>query len=111
MLLECEFDYMKKRLFYLPAVISLLFYIFMGINFGFKSINYFVWVFVFVLFISAYFMNRNNYFASIGGIIVGIYLIYMSTIDTGQIIKMEMPLGIIFIIYYLVCGILIYKNK
>lgn len=39
-------------------------------------------------------------------------MIYMSTKDTGQIIDIELPMGIIVAMVYLICcGLVFYKNK
>lgn len=101
---------MKKMLFYFPTVILLFLYMVFGCISGFGSINLFVWLFIVVLFLSAVLMNNRKWFGCIGGLIIGCVLIYMSTQYTGQIIDIERPLGIVLCIYYLVCGIVIYKR-
>ena len=63
-----------------------------------------------LLFISGMLMNKNKWFGCFLGIIIGIILIYMGTQETGQIIK-ETPFGIILCLYYIVCGIITYKNS
>jgi len=45
------------------------------------------------------------------GILPGIHWIYMGTQYTGQAIN-EMPIGIIVLIFYIICGSFVfYKNK
>ena len=56
-------------------------------------------------------MSKGKWWGSLGGVIVGLVLIYMSTQYTGQVIDIERPLGIVFLVYYLICGILLYRNK
>lgn len=75
------------------------------------NINPAVWFFVALLIVSAVFMSKGKWWGSLGGVIVGLMLIYMSTQYTGQVIDIERPLGIGFLAYYLICGILLYKNK
>lgn len=98
---------MKKILFYLPVIIGFVFYIivsFLG------TVNSFVWLALLLLLISGILLNKNKWWASILGILIGCLLIYMGTQETGQIIK-ETPFGIIMIIYYIICGVISYKNK
>lgn len=40
----------------------------------------------------------------------GIHFIYMSTQDTGQILPIELPTGIIVIIFYLLCSGVVFCN-
>ena len=44
------------------------------------------------------------------GIVTGVILIYMGMQETGQIIK-EWPIGIIFCLYYIICGFIAAKNR
>ena len=98
---------MKKILYYLPVIIGFIFYItvsFLG------SVNSFVWLALLLLLVGAVLLNKNKWWGSIFGILVGCLLIYMGTQETGQIIK-ETPFGIIMIVYYIICGVVSYKNK
>ena len=98
---------MKKILYYLPVIIGFIFYItvsFLG------SVNPFVWVALLMLLVGAVLLNKNKWWGSIFGILIGCLLIYMWTQETGQIIK-ETPFGIIMIVYYIICGVISYKNK
>ena len=102
---------MKKVLFLLPAVLSAVLYIAIGIFDSFNLMSPLAWIMILVLFISGFFMIKNKPYACIGGIFFGCYLIFMSTQYTGQIIDIERPMGIIFIVYYLICGLVIFKDN
>lgn len=98
---------MKKILYYLPVIIGFIFYItvsFLG------SVNPFVWVALLMLLGGAVLLSKNKWWGSVFGILIGCLLIYMGTQETGQIIK-ETPFGIIMIIYYIICGVISFKNK
>lgn len=41
----------------------------------------------------------------------GIHSIYMSTQDTGQVLPVERPSGIIIIAFYLLCSCFIFHRK
>lgn len=100
---------MIKILYYLPFIISLILYVFLGIISSFTSINLLAWISIILLFISGYLMNKNKWNGSIIGIVIGIILIYMGTKETGQVIK-ETYLGIIIFLYYSLCGFISYKK-
>lgn len=101
---------MKKILYLLPVVIGFGFYIFLAIISSFGSINPFVWIALLLLLLGATLLSKNKWWGSIFGILIGFLLIYMGTQETGQIIK-ETPFGIVMIIYYIICGVISYKNK
>ena len=101
---------MKKILYYLPVVIGFCFYLFLAIISTFESINPFVCIALLLLLIGAVLLNKNKWWGSIFGILIGCLLIYMGTQETGQIIK-ETPFGIIMIVYYMICGVISYKNR
>ena len=44
------------------------------------------------------------------GLLPAIHLLYMSTQFTGQVINIEMPLGIITALYMIVCGFWVWKK-
>ena len=101
---------MKKTLYFVPAVLAMLLYIALGFSVSFSTINPWVWFWIVVMFASAVVMLKHKWYGCIGGFFVGCVLIYMSTQDTGQVIDIERPLGIILCIYYLICGIVVYKE-
>ncbi len=101
---------MKKILYFFPVALGGIIYIFLGITSSFYSINPFVWIALGLLFISGLLMNKNKWWGCIFGILIGIFLIYMGSRDTGQIIK-ETPFGIIMCIYYIICALISYKKK
>ena len=63
----------------------------------------------FNVYCSIIYNNRYNR-GIVGGIIAGIALIYLSTLETGKAINIEMPLGIILIIFYLSSGLYLKKK-
>lgn len=101
---------MKKNMYFVPAVLALASYIILGFAGSFGAINPWVWLCIAIMFVSAILMLKNRWYGCIGGLAVGIVLIYMSTQYTGQTIDIERPIGIILCIYYLICGIVIHKN-
>jgi hypothetical protein len=100
---------MKKSIFYIPAIISTIFYGLIAIsNIGAISPIVVVWVAFF--FISGFILNKNVFWGSLFGTLPAIHLIYMGTQETGQLIN-EMPVGIVLLIFYIICGYFVYRNN
>lgn len=97
-------------LYYIPVIVALTFYGTLALVAGLGVIQTSAWFFVGFLVLAAILMTKNKWWGCIGGIVVGITLIYMSTQYTGQVIDIERPLGIIFCAYYIICGFLTYKQ-
>lgn len=102
---------MKKYIYYIPAVITLLFYVFLAIASGFGSINPAVWLFVALFFVAAVLLSKNKWWGVLFGMVVGLVLIWMSFQYTGQMIDIERPLGIAICLFYVICGIILFRKR
>ena len=99
---------MRKSIFYAPAIIFTFLYGMIAINdIGSLSLIVFVWLALF--FVSGFILNKNIFWGSLFGTLPAIHMIYLGTQDTGQIIN-ETPIGIAIIIFYIICGLSVYKN-
>ena len=101
---------MKRILYFIPAILALLVYLVLACTSGFGAINPYVWVCISLMFISAIVLVNKKWYGCFAGLVVGMVLIYMSTQYTGQVIDIEMPLGIVLCAFYLVCGIVVKKK-
>ena len=100
----------KKVLLYIPAIIFTVFYGFVAIN-RIGTILPVVLLWVGLFFVSGFILGKDVFWGSIFGILPAINLIYLGTINTGQIIN-EIPIGVIILIFYIICGgFVFYKNK
>ena len=70
-----------------------------------------MWLLTAMMFVSAVIMSKNRWWGCLFGVSVGIKLIQMSMTDTGQVIDIERPVGIILCLFYTVCGILVYRKS
>ncbi len=95
---------MKKVIYFTPAIFGLMFYSLLTVYSGFGAIHPAVWFCIAMLFFSAVLMARKKWFGCIPGILVGAILIWMSFQSTGQVIDIEMPLGIVLILFYILSG-------
>ena len=102
---------MKKCIYYIPAVIALFFYTFLAIASGFGSIDPMVWLFVVLLFAAAVLLSKDKWWGAVFGVVVGVVLIWMSFQYTGQAIDIERPLGIAICLFYVICGIFLFRKR
>lgn len=102
---------MKKTVFYIPAILhSILVCFVILLRIGWVSPIAFVWIALFL--VGGFLLGKGKFWGGAFGILPGIHLIYMSTKDTGQIINIELPSGIIILIFYILCsGFVFYKEK
>lgn len=100
---------MKKIVFFIPAILFTLLYglIKLGTGLSVLPIGY-VWIVLFI--ISGTLLAKRLFWGGFFGMLPGIHFIYMSTQDTGQILPIELPTGIIVIIFYLLCSGAVFYN-
>ncbi|MEG1500994.1 MAG: hypothetical protein RR396_03480 [Clostridiales bacterium] len=91
---------MKKIVFYIPAILFIVFYGWLAII-DIGSISPIVLVYIALFLIGAFCLNKDQLAGGFLGVLPGMNLIYMSTQDTGQIINIELPMGIIIVIFFL----------
>ena len=64
-----------------------------------------------LLWISGFVMSKGKAWGAVISLLPGVHLIYMSTQYTGQVINIELPLGLIIVIFYFTCGVVIWKRN
>lgn len=100
----------KKILFFIPAIIFVLFYGFIAISdTGAISPIVIVWLALFI--VAGVLLSKAVFWGSLLAMFPAIHLIYMSTQETGQIINIELPSGIIILFFYVICGYFVYKHR
>ena len=100
----------RRMLYFIPVLIFLIAYIAMLVlGFGMVSIKEVIWLFLFL--ISGFLLSGDKFWGSIFGMIPAAYFIFMSTEYTGQVINIELPLGIVLIIFYLICSFVVYRGS
>ena len=100
---------LKTIIYFLPLVVILMFYAVLGDWSNPISLNLSFLIPISLPLAAAVLMTKNKWWGCIFGIIMGIAIIYKGTLDTGQVIN-EIPSGIIFCIYNLICGLITYKD-
>lgn len=100
---------MKKLIFYIPAIIFTILYGVIAISEK-GSISPIVLIWLALFYISGFILNKNIFWGSLLGALPAIHLIYMGTQETGQIFN-EIPIGIVVLIFYIICGYSVYRNN
>lgn len=103
---------MKKFIFYIPTVLLAIIFGGLTIIYGISSISPIVIVWIGLFLVGGFMLNQYKSWGAIVGMLPGIHFIYMSTKDTGQAIDIELPIGLIILIFYIFCSVYVYrKNK
>lgn len=100
----------KQFVYFLPFIIFIVVYIaavIMGL--GMISVKEVIWIALFL--ISGFLLSKEKVWGCLFGMIPGIVFVWMSTNDTGQVINIELPLGIAIIGFFVGCGIGIYRKS
>lgn len=97
---------MSKIVFYIPAIIVGMLSGFMLFVPKFEVSWYaFAWIALFI--VSGVLLSKGLFWGGFFGLLPAIHTIYLSTIDTGQIIN-ELPIGIVLAVFYLACGAFVF---
>lgn len=102
---------MKKVIFYMPAILFAGVFGLLTISFGFGSTSPIVIVWIVLFLVSGFLLNKEKFWGAIFGMLPGIHWIYMSTKDTGQAIDIELPFGVIILIFHIICSVFILYKK
>ena len=100
----------KQIAYFLPFILSIIIYLAATIfGLGLISIEEILWIALFL--ISGFLLSKEKVWGCVFGMIPGIVFAWMSTNETGQVINIELPLGLIIIGFYVGCGIGIYRKQ
>ena len=100
----------KQILYFFPFILSIVVYLcvtFLGL--GMISVKEMIWMVLF--FIGGLLLSKEKIWGCMFGMIPGIAFVWMSSNDTGQVVNIELPLGIIIIGFFVGCGIGVYRKK
>ncbi|MBE7029580.1 MAG: hypothetical protein E7405_04965 [Ruminococcaceae bacterium] len=101
---------MKKFIGYIPAVLFTAFYLIMSLT-GASLIMPMILFWMICFWLSALLLHKGFFLGSVLGLIPAIHMIYMSTQYTGQVINIELPLGVILILFYGIYGVYVWKRR
>ena len=101
---------MKKYIGYIPAILFSALYLLAGFTGG--SLDFSVvllWVVCFWL--AAFLLHRGVFWGGAPGLIPAFHMIYMGTQEAGQVINIEIPLGVVLSLFYVLLGVYLWRKK
>ena len=101
---------MKKIIFYIPAIVFTIFYIWAVITVSIESASptIFAWIALFLM--SGFLLSKDKFWGGILGMSPGVHFLYMNVKHTGQAFS-ERPIGIMILVFYIFCsGYVFYKK-
>lgn len=101
---------MKKIVFYIPVIVFAAFYALLATQ-GIGAISPIVVAWLALFLIAGILLSKTIFWGALLGVLPAIHLIYMSTQETGQVVIIELPLGIVAFLYYAICCYCVYKKK
>ena len=100
-----------KIIFFIPAILFVMIFVFVVTSLGISSIEPRSYVWLALILIAGILLSKDQFWGGFIGIFLGILTIYSSTKETGQIIDIELPIGVMVVIYYVLCsGFVIFKK-
>lgn len=99
---------MKKIFYFIPAIFFCFFY---GIAFLIWELELLAYIFCALLILSGIILCYNKWWGVIPGIIMGIWLMVLDLQANYPKIIIQWPLGLIVVIYFILCGLLLYRKK
>lgn len=99
-----------KILYFIPTIIFTLFYGFVIYIAGIGSVFPIVACWLASLWMAGILLIKDIWWGGLLGCIPALCFIYMGTQDTGQIIN-ETPIGIVLLVYYVLCCYVVYRKK
>lgn len=97
---------MKKIIYFIPAIIFTAIYGFvLFIGADLELIAYIFWI---LLILSGILLSMKKWWGCLFGLSMGIWLMVMDLSQRGVPVIRQWPLGLVFSLFYIICGIMIY---
>lgn len=101
---------MRKLIGYIPATLFMAVYLFAWFSGNGLTLSM-VLIWLACFWLSAFVLHKGLCWGGIFGMIPGVQMIYMGAQETGQVINIEMPLGIMLILFYGIFGVYLWKKR
>lgn len=98
---------MKKTLYFIPAILFAVFYLWLSIRASVGSIDWgFAVLFTSPFIIAGVVLAKRVFWGGFIGMLPAVYLI---SLGKHTYLGIEFPLGIILFVYYAICSVIVYK--
>ncbi len=101
---------MKKYIGYIPAILFTAFYLFLGLTGASLELSMIlIWLACF--WFSAFMLHKRFFWGGIFGLFPALHMIYLGSKNTGSAINIEITLGIILLLFYIILGFYLWKTR
>ena len=101
---------MQKLLYFIPAcLLAVLDVTLLILGLDGIPLQHLLWLALFA--IAGLLLSSKQFWGAAFGLIPAFEFIYMSSIYTGQVVDIELPLGIALTFYYLICAFIVHKKR
>ena len=101
---------MKKYIGYIPAALFTAFYLFVGIT-GASLTMPMIVIWLLCMWASALLLHKGAFWGGVFGLFPALHMIYMGTRHTGQPINIEIPLGIVLLLFYVILVFYFWRKR
>ena len=102
---------MMGTVYFIPAILFTVIFALVIIGGMAFSLSPLIFVWLGLFWSSGVLLSKGLFWGGCIGVLPGIHMIYMGTVNTGQIFN-ESPVGVVVVIFYLLCGcVVFYKTR
>ena len=101
---------MKKYIGYVPAILFTAFYFMTGLTGASLALSM-VLIWITCFWIAALLLHKGLFWGGVFGLFPALHMIYMGTQYTGQVINIEIPLGLVLLLFYVILGFYLWTKR
>ena len=102
---------MRKAFFFIPAILLTAYCGGTAFSAGAASVPMALWLGLLLLWGSGVLLSREFIWGAFCGALPGLLMIYQSTRQAGQLFRMEMPVGLALLLFYMFCVCALYRRS
>lgn len=102
---------MKKVLYIMPAFVVCMFIGTIGLLFGFGGFEPIAWGYLIFSVFGSVLLSMNKWWGGLVGAVMGGLVIWERLEYAAYMVLDTMPIGIVFLVYYLLMGLISYKEN
>ncbi len=102
---------MKKTFFFIPAILLTAYYGGLAVGAGAAAGQPGMWIGLLLLWGGGILLSRRFIWGAFCGALPGLLLIYQSTREAAQLVRVELPIGMALLLFYMFCVCALYQRS